>query len=54
MYISGLMDGKLEFTFSGPQSFSERGGHEFAFQWFEGSNEEKWLSNRRKRFYSEM
>ena len=40
MYISGLMDSKSVYRCSGPESFPGRGGYKFAFQFFEGSNEE--------------
>ena len=34
IYISGLMNSKSEVNSSGPESFPERGGYQFAFQWF--------------------
>ena len=54
MYISGLMNSKSEFKLFVLISFPRRGGYEFAFQCFLGSNEEKWVAKRRKRFYCEV
>ena len=52
MYTDDLMNSKSEFWSGSPLSFPWRGEYEFAS--FEGSNEEKWVGNRRKKFYGEM
>ena len=48
------MVSKSMYKGSGLGMFPGRGDYEFAFNCFDGFNEDYWVSNKRKRFYGEV